>query len=107
MPAIIAAVITVVLLVIIAVLLLFFQMIALNGATTRQGVTAMSVAAVCQGIGILLSAFLAARITGLVTAKLGWNNIIAVVIAVGGATFLGSLIAIVSAFIGIPIAGVR
>ena len=105
-PTIISAVLTVILLIIFGVLSIFAQMLVLNGASERQGMTAMGVSLVCQGVGAILTAAFAAWLTNLVITKFNWNNILAVVVAVITGTLLGALISFLSIIISIPLAGI-
>ncbi len=50
----IAAILTIFILLALAVLSILTQMLAFNGVSERQGVTAMGISLGCQGIGILL-----------------------------------------------------
>ena len=106
-PTIISAVLTVILLIIFGVLSIFAQMLVLNGASERQGMTAMGVSLVCQGVGAILAAAFAAWLANLVITKFNWNNILAVVVAVITGTLLGALISFLSIIISIPLAGIR
>ena len=106
-PAIISAALTVILLILLSVLFLFVQMVALNGASERQGVTAMGLSLVCQGVGVILAAVLASWLTNLVIAKFNWNKILAILVAVLAATLLGGLISFFSVIIAISLAGIR
>ncbi|HSL45067.1 MAG TPA: hypothetical protein VK897_16665 [Anaerolineales bacterium] len=106
-PVVISAVLTVVLLILLAIASVFLQMIALNGASERQGVTAMGISLACQGIVILLLAILAARATRFLITRVDWNSILAVVVTVFVATVLGGTISFLSTIISIPIAGIR
>ena len=106
-PSLISAILTILLLVVFAVLSIFTQMIALNGASERQGLTAMGISLVCQGAGAILAAAFAWRLTSLMIVKFNWNKILAVVVAVTGGTLLGGLISFISIIVAIPMAGVR
>jgi membrane protease YdiL (CAAX protease family) len=106
-PAIISAVLTVIFLILFVVLFLFVQMIALNGASEQQGVMAMGLSLICQGIGVILAAMLAWRLTDLLIGKFNWNAIPAVIIAIIAGTFGGGLLAFLSVIAAIPIAGIR
>lgn len=106
-PSTIAAVLTIVFLVLFVILFLIVQMLALNGASERQGVTAMGISLVCQGVGIILAALLAGRLTSLAITKLNWNNIVAVLLSVIAATLFGGFISFLSVIIAIPMAGIR
>jgi hypothetical protein len=106
-PALISAVLTVLLLIVLAVLLLLFEMVALNGASERQGVTAMGISLVCQGVGIILLGILAGRLTNLLITKFNCNQILAVVITVAVGTLVGGSISFLSIVIAIPLAGIR
>lgn len=106
-PAIISAVLTTLLLVIFAVLFLFVQMVALNGASEGQGVTAMGISLVCQGVVVLLAAAFAGWISNGLIAKFNWNRFLVIVIAVIVGTGLGGILSFVFTVISIPLAGVR
>ena len=105
-PAMISAVLTVILLIIFGVLSVLTQMLVLNGANERQGMTAIGVSLICQGAGAILAAVLAAWLTNLGITKFNWNNILAVVIAVITGTLFGGVISFLSIIISIPLAGI-
>jgi hypothetical protein len=106
-PATISAVLTVLILIFLAIVFLLLQMVALNGVSERQGLTAMGVSLGCQSLVIILLAALAARVTGFLVTKVAWNSILAVVITVFAASILGGVIAFLSSFISIAVAGIR
>lgn len=106
-PATVSAVLTVLILLFLAVLSVLLQMVALNGASERQGFTAMGVSLACQGIVILVLAILAARATRFLIAKVDWNSILAVVVTVVVAATIGGVMSFLSSIIAIPIAGIR
>jgi len=105
-PALTSAILTTLLLVLVAFLSLLTQMLALNGASERQGVTVMGISSGCQGIGIILAALLASRLTNLLLVKFNWNKPRSVLAAVIAATAFGALIAFLSIIISIPAAGI-
>src|SRR5688572_15083420 len=94
--AIIAAILTIILLILFGVLSVLTQMLVLNGANESQGMTAMGVSLVCQGVGAILAAAFAAWLSNLVVTTFNWNNIFAVVVAVIAGTLLGVLISFLS-----------
>jgi len=106
-PAAISAILTILILVLVAILFTLLQMVALNGASERQGLTAMGISLACQGIAILLLGMFAARATRFLITKVEWNSILAVVITVLVATTIGGVISFLSAVITIPVAGIR
>lgn len=106
-PAIISAILTILLLTVLGVLSLLFQMVALNGVSERQGVTAMGISLVCQGMGAILLGIFAGWLTKLMITKFNLNKILAVVIAVALGTLFGGIIAFLSIIISIPVAGIR
>ncbi|MDQ2692424.1 MAG: hypothetical protein M3Y68_10365 [Chloroflexota bacterium] len=106
-PAAVSAILTVLLLVFLAVVSLLLQMVALNGFSERQGVTAMGISLGCQGIVLLLLALLAARATRFLITKVNWNSMLAVATTVLVATVIGGTISFLSIIISIPIAGIR
>ncbi len=106
-PSLISAGLTIFLLILFVLLFLLVQMLALNGASERQGIAALGISLICQGASVILAALLAWRMTSLIITKLSWNTILAVVIAVVAGTFLGGLLSFLSIIIAIPMAGIR
>jgi membrane protease YdiL (CAAX protease family) len=105
-PATISAVLTILILVFLAILFVLLQMIALNGASERQGLTAMGLSLGCQSLVVILLATLAARATTVLITRIEWNSILAVVVTVFIAT-IGGVIAFLATVVSIPIAGIR
>mgnify|MGYP000432702649 CR=1 FL=1 len=106
-PAIVSAILTALLLIGLAGFSLFFEMVALNGGSERQGMTAMGISLACQGIGIILMGFLAAWGTHLMISKFNWNKMLAVAVAVLVSVVPGGTLSFVSLIIGIPLAGMN
>lgn len=106
-PAIISAVLTILLLILFAVLSIFTQMIALNGVSESQGMTAMGISLVCQGVGVILAGMFAGWLTNRVITKFDWNKILAVIVAVITGIMIGGTISFVSTILSIPLAGIR
>ena len=94
-------------LIIFAVLSVFMQMIALNGVSESQGMTAMGISLVCQGIGVILVGILAGWLTNLAINKFNWNKVLAVIVPVIAGVLMGGAISVVSTIISIPMAGIR
>ena len=101
-----AAMLTMIILGLVAVLSTLLQMVALNGASERQGTTAMGISLACQGIMIILLGFLAARATRFLITKVSWNSILAVAVVVIVATIIGGTLSFLSSVIAIPVAGI-
>ena len=106
-PAIISGLLTIVLLILFAILSVFTQMIALNGVSESQGMTAMGMSLVCQGAGIILVGALAGWVTNLAINKFRWNKFLAVIVAVILGVLFGGTISVVSTIASIPLAGIR
>jgi len=106
-PAAISATLTVLILIFLAVLFVLLQMVALNGASERQGLTAMGLSLGCQSLVIILLGTLAARATTFLITKVEWNSILAVIVTVLAAATIGGVIAFLSMIIAIPVAGIR
>jgi hypothetical protein len=106
-PATISVILTILLLIFLAVVLLLFEMVALNGASERQGLTAMGLSLGCQGIVMLLAGIFARWLTNFLITKATWNNIMAVSTAVLVASSVGGAISFLSMIIAIPIAGIQ
>lgn len=106
-PAAISAILTILILIILAVVFVLFQMVALNGASERQGVTAMGISLACQSIVVIFLGLFAARATNFLVTKVGWDKILAVVITVIVMTSIGGAISFLAMIIAIPVAGIR
>ena len=106
-PAAISAILTILILILLAVLFTLLQMIALNGAGERQGLTAMGISLGCQSLVIILLATLAARATTFLVTKVAWNSVLAVVVTVTVAAMIGGVISFVASIVAIPVAGIR
>ena len=106
-PATISAVLTVLILVFLAIVFVLLQMIALNGAGQRQGLTAMGLSLGCQSLVVILLAALAARATTFLITRVAWNSILAVVVTVFTAATIGGVISFLATVISIPVAGIR
>ena len=106
-PAILSTVLTTLTLIVFAVFSVFTQMLVLNGASERQGVTAMSISLVCQGVGMIVAGILAWWLANSAVNKWNWNKVIAVIIAIIAGTTLGGLISALSIIFAIPVAGIQ
>ena len=105
-PATISTILTIVILVLLAILFALLQMVALNGASERQGLTAMGLSLGCQSIVVILLAALAARATTFLITKAEWNSILAVAVTVLVASIIGGVISFLANIIAIPVAGI-
>lgn len=106
-PATISAVLTVLILILLATLFALLQMVALNGASERQGLIAMGISLACQSLVIIFLAIFAARATTFLVTKVEWNSILAVVTTVLVTTMIGGTISFLSSVISIPLSGIR
>jgi hypothetical protein len=82
-------------------------MVALNGDSERQGLTAMGLSLGCQSIIVILLAALAARATTFLVTKVEWNSILAVVVTVFVAATIGGVFSFLATILAIPVAGIR
>jgi membrane protease YdiL (CAAX protease family) len=105
-PATLSAILTVIILVILAVIFTLLQMVVLNGASERQGLTAMGISLGCQSLIILMLATLASRATTFLITKVEWNSILAVVVTVTVAATIGGVISFLASIVAIPVAGI-
>lgn len=105
-PATISAILTVLILVFVAIVFVLLQMVALNGTSERQGLTAMGLSLGCQSLVIILLAALAARATTFLVTKVEWDSILAVAVTVLIASVIGGVISFLASIIAIPIAGI-
>lgn len=105
--ATISAILTVLLLILLAVFWLLFELIAVNGTSERQGLTAITLLLVCQGVVVILAALFARWLTNFLMTKADWNPFMAVASAVLVAACVGGAISFLAAIIAIPLAGLR
>jgi hypothetical protein len=106
-PVVISATLTVVILILLGALFLLLQIVAINGASERQGVTALGIALACQSIVILLLGIFAAWATKFLITKVAWDHLLAVAMTVLVATTVGGTISFLVSVIAIPVAGIR
>lgn len=106
-PAMIAAGLTVLLLLMFAVLALGFEMVALNGVSERQGLTAMSLSIVCHSAGAILLGVLAWRSTNIMITQFKLNQVLAVLFTVVLGFLAAGAVSFLSVMIAIPLAGIR
>lgn len=106
-PAAISATLTVLILILLAVVFVLLQMLALNGAGEKQGMTAMGISLACQSIVVIFLGALASRATNFLITRVGWNQTLAVVTTVIAATMLGGTISFLATIVAIPVAGIR
>ena len=106
-PAILSTILTILILIVFAVLSVLTQMLVLNGASEKQGTTAMGISLVCQSVGVILAGMLAWWLTNRAVNQWNWNKIISIIIAIIAGTTLGGLISALSIIIAIPMAGIR
>ncbi|MCI0550526.1 MAG: hypothetical protein L0287_06200 [Anaerolineae bacterium] len=81
-PARISVLLTILSLIVIAVITVLTQMLALNGASERQGMTAMGISLGCQGVVLIVATLLASRLTKTFIEKFKWSNIPSVIAAI-------------------------
>lgn len=106
-PATISAILTVLILIALAIVFVLLQMIALNGFSEREGLTAMGLSLGCQSLAVIFLAVFAARATAFLITKVGWNNILAVAITVFAMTTIGGVLFFLSSFVSAAVAGIR
>ena len=105
--SLVSVILSVLLLLVFTVLTLFFAMLALNGASERQGLAAMGIALLCQAAGAVLLGALAWKSTSLLVTRFNLNAVLAVVITVILAVLAGGVISFLALIVSIPLAGVR
>jgi hypothetical protein len=105
--SILAAILSILLLLIFAVLAVIFELIALNGASESQGMSAIGISLTCLGVGAILLGVLAWKATGLLITRFNLNPILAVTLTVALAMLVAGIISILSIFVSIPLAGIR
>ncbi len=106
-PAIVSAISTVILLIIFGILSILFEMVALNGASGKQGTVALVISLVCNGLSVILFGLFSSWFTKLAITKFNWNKILAVAVAVTLGTIFGMAVSFLSLIASILLAGVR
>ena len=106
-PAVIAVLATILLLVVFAILSVLFEMLALNGASESQGLTAIGISLLCQSAGAVLIGISVWWLTNLLISKFNWGKVIAVIVVLFLGTVIGTGLSFLALIISIPIAGVR
>jgi len=106
-PSTVSAILTILILIFVAIVFVLLQMVALNGASERQGLTAMGLSLGCQSLVVILLSTLASRATTFLITQVKWNSLLAVAVTVFTATIIGGVISFVASVIAIPIAGIR
>lgn len=106
-PAVISTVLTIILLVIFSIISIFMEMVVLNGASEKQGMAALGISLVCNGLATILLGLFSGWFTNLAIAKFSWNKILAVIVAVVLGTGFGAVTSFLSIIISIPLAGIK
>lgn len=106
-PALISVILTMLLLILFGILSVLIEMLALNGVSESQGMTAMGISFICQGAGAILVGVFAWWLTNLLILKFNWNKIVAVIIAVFSGTLLGAGISFLSIITSTLLAGIK
>ena len=106
-PATVSVILTILMLVALAIVFVLLQMIALNGFSEREGLTAMGLSLGCQSLAVIFLAMFAARATTFLITKVEWNSILAVAITVFAAATIGGVVAILSSIVSIAVVGIR
>jgi hypothetical protein len=106
-PALISSVSTILILVLFAIFSVFVQMLALNGVSESQGVTAMGISLLCQAIIAMLAGIFTGWLTNFTIRKFNWNKVLAVILSVIAGTLSGAMISFLALIISLPLAGIR
>jgi hypothetical protein len=105
--SILSTILSILLLLIFAVLVVIFEVIALNGASESQGISAIGISLACLGAGAILFGVLAWKATAFLIQKFSFNPVLAVTLTTALALLVGGTISILSLFVSIPLAGIR
>lgn len=90
--SIVSVVLTILVLIVIGIVVFLMDVIALNGFNGREGGTALTALTLCGGIGIILSAIAAGKLTRFLTAKYNWHILLSTLGATLVSVALGSVI---------------
>jgi hypothetical protein len=102
-----AILMTAFLLLAVAVVAVFFQLVALNGVSEKQGLIAIGIFFLFQAAMVPALSYSGGRLNEKLHQKLKWNPWLAFVAAVGGMTVLGLGLSFAALVFSILVAGVR
>jgi hypothetical protein len=88
-PAVVSVILTLSLLLILSAVLSFGQLVAFNGYSERVGGIGLGTSLICQGIGNILSAIIAWRLTHRLITKSNWGKVPAVLVSTLAGLFTG------------------
>ena len=106
-PGIISVVVTVLLLLAITAVSTLLIMLALNGASEKQGTIALAVSLGCNGLGVILSGIFANWFTKLALTKFNWSSLPAVIVGIVAGAGIGGVMIFISFFMAVLSSGVR
>ena len=100
----ISAILTIILLILTTVVILFAELVALNGFGEREGTFALGSSLLCQGIGIVVAAVVASRLSDWLVTKFDWHKALSVIVAVLAGTMLGGGFGVISILLSFAVA---
>ncbi len=106
-PVIVSIILTILMLSLVAIATMFMQIMMLNGVMNDgQATTTLGVTLGCQGAVIILGAIFSRWLTKMLIKRCQWNKVLAVIVPVTAATFLGAVISVLSIITGLIAAGI-
>lgn len=106
-PSIISGLLTFVLVILISVAFVFGQIVLLNGVSESKAFNALSIAVVCQSVGLLFAVILARWLPNFLITKFNMNAFLTVIIAVIAAVGLGALLSFLAIIVGTLATGIK
>ena len=100
----ISAILTIILLILTAAVILLAELVALNGFGEREGTFALGASLLCQGVGIVIAAVAASRLSGWLVTKFDWHKALSVIVAVVAGTMLGGGFGVISILLSLAVA---
>ncbi|MCC7118285.1 MAG: hypothetical protein IT310_07140 [Anaerolineales bacterium] len=100
--SILSVALVVLILLILGSFVFLMNVLMLNGFG-REGGVALTVTGVCSGIGVILAAVLAGKLTKFFIVKQGWNPILAMFGAVAAAVLCGAALEGIAFFISLGV----
>ena len=99
-----SAILTVILLILTTAVILIAQLVALNGFGEREGTFAVGASLLCQGVGIVVAALVASRLSGWLVTRFDWHKALSVIVAVLAGTMLGGGFGVISIMLSVAVA---
>jgi hypothetical protein len=100
----ISAILTIILLILTSAVILISELVLLNGFGEREGTFALGASLLCQGVGIVVAALVASRMSAWLVTRFDWHKALSVIVAVLVGTLLGGGFGLISILLSVAVA---